>query len=144
VGDIVKVWVLEVDKQRRRVSLTMIAPGTQRTIGRRPAKPEEKPAQEAPRRPPERRPPERRPPRRGPPERGRARPPAPSGPPKPPPKPKPKKPLTPLTDEMKKGKAPLRTFGDLMQFYELKHAPPPPPPPPEEPKPAEDEKKDEG
>jgi transcriptional accessory protein Tex/SPT6 len=30
VGDIVKVWVLEVDKQRRRVSLTMIPPGTKR------------------------------------------------------------------------------------------------------------------
>ncbi|MBL8828417.1 MAG: helix-hairpin-helix domain-containing protein, partial [Planctomycetaceae bacterium] len=30
VGDIVKVWVLEVDKQRRRVSLTMIKPGTRR------------------------------------------------------------------------------------------------------------------
>lgn len=30
VGDIVKVWVMEVDKQRRRVSLTMIPPGTKR------------------------------------------------------------------------------------------------------------------
>ena len=28
VGDIVKVWVMEIDKTRRRVSLTMIAPGT--------------------------------------------------------------------------------------------------------------------
>ncbi len=27
VGDIVKVWVMEIDKTRRRVSLTMIAPG---------------------------------------------------------------------------------------------------------------------
>ena len=31
VGDIVKVWVHEIDKKRRRVSLTMIAPGTERT-----------------------------------------------------------------------------------------------------------------
>src|SRR5262249_18506348 len=31
VGDIVKVWVHEIDKTRRRVSLTMIAPGTPRT-----------------------------------------------------------------------------------------------------------------
>ena len=31
VGDIVKVWVHEIDKTRRRVSLTMIAPGTERT-----------------------------------------------------------------------------------------------------------------
>ena len=30
VGDIVKVWVLEVDKERRRVSLTMVPPGSQR------------------------------------------------------------------------------------------------------------------
>jgi uncharacterized protein len=30
VGDIVKVWVHEIDKARRRVSLTMIAPGSQR------------------------------------------------------------------------------------------------------------------
>ena len=33
VGDIVKVWVLEIDKSRRRVSLTMIAPGTRRGEG---------------------------------------------------------------------------------------------------------------
>jgi uncharacterized protein len=130
VGDVVKVWVLEVDKQRRRVSLTMIAPGTQRATGHRPPKPEEKPTHEAPRRRPEKRPPRR------PPERGKGRPPVQSGPPKPPPpKPKPKKPLVPLTEEMKTGKAPLRTFGDLMQFFELKHTPP---------KPAEEEKKDQG
>ena len=29
-------------------------------------------------------------------------------------------PLIPLTSEMKTGKAPLRTFGDLKQFLELK------------------------
>lgn len=131
VGDIVKVWVLEVDKQRRRVSLTMIAPGSQRTVGQRPPKPEEKPAHEAPRRRPE-----KRPPRRPPPERGKGRPPVQSAPPKPPPpKPKPKKPLVPLSDEMKAGKAPLRTFGDLMQFFELKHTPT---------KPGEEEKKNDG
>lgn len=33
VGDIVKVWVLQVDKQRRRVSLTMIPPGAKREGG---------------------------------------------------------------------------------------------------------------
>ncbi len=31
VGDIVKVWVHEIDKTRRRVSLTMLPPGTERT-----------------------------------------------------------------------------------------------------------------
>ena len=30
VGDVVTVWVLAVDKERRRVSLTMIQPGTER------------------------------------------------------------------------------------------------------------------
>ena len=35
VGDIVKVWVMEVDKERRRVSLTMVRPGSERP--RRPA-----------------------------------------------------------------------------------------------------------
>jgi uncharacterized protein len=30
VGDIVKVWVMEIDKTRRRVSLTMIPPGTKK------------------------------------------------------------------------------------------------------------------
>jgi transcriptional accessory protein Tex/SPT6 len=42
VGDVVTVWVLAVDQERRRVSLTMIKPGTER-------------------KPPERKPPERRP-----------------------------------------------------------------------------------
>ncbi len=36
VGDIVKVWVMEVDKERRRVSLTMVRPGSERS--RRPAR----------------------------------------------------------------------------------------------------------
>ncbi len=35
VGDIVKVWVVEIDKTRRRVSLTMIAPGTPRHVPQR-------------------------------------------------------------------------------------------------------------
>src|SRR3989304_4584670 len=30
VGDIVRVWVMEIDKERRRVSLTMVRPGTER------------------------------------------------------------------------------------------------------------------
>jgi len=34
-------------------------------------------------------------------------------------KPKPK-PLIPITDAMKKGKEPMRTFGDLMQFFVAK------------------------
>ena len=34
VGDIVKVWVHEIDKTRRRVSLTMIAPASRRPAER--------------------------------------------------------------------------------------------------------------
>ncbi len=41
VGDIVKVWVMEIDKTRRRVSLTMIAPGTPRHEPARQAAPGE-------------------------------------------------------------------------------------------------------
>jgi uncharacterized protein len=44
VGDVVQVWVLSVDKERRRVSLTMIAPGTER-----------KPPERRPQGPPQRR-----------------------------------------------------------------------------------------
>ncbi len=132
VGDIVRVWVLEVDKERRRVSLTMIPPGTERPRHPHPAKPEgRKPAaQEAGRqqRPPRPagagRPPQRsdqgRPPRgaqgRGRPEHADRRP-----PPRPRPAPRP---LIPITEAMKKGKEPMRTFGDLLQFYQVKTAAP--------------------
>ncbi len=45
-----------------------------------------------------------------------------------PPKPaRPPKPLPPLTKDMKAGKEPLRTFGDLKQFMELKSQPDSPP-----------------
>lgn len=156
VGDTVKVWVHEIDKTRRRVSLTMIAPGTERAQpprrekrksegrrGRGPqrtgapaaaaegAAPAEGVAAEgavaavatAPSAPP----PDRRPRPAGAggarrPHEGRGRPPKPNFQQRPPqfkPKPKPK-PLVPLTSEMKEGKAPLRTFGDLKQFMEMK------------------------
>lgn len=180
VGDIVKVWVLEVDKSRRRVSLTMIQPGTRRGEGGhkhppREAGPEgEQPRERRPRR-------QRRPPRQGAPATAAApagavqpavqpgdqsapaapqpaeiaasagQPPAigqrqhsqrprfhkPGGPRKPhgPPhgkpqwRPKPKPgPLIPITDAMKKGKEPLRTFGDLKQFFEIKSQDSEPPP----------------
>jgi protein Tex len=145
VGDTVKVWVHEIDKTRRRVSLTMIAPGTPRGSERRarPKRGEKSPEQagagngsptdaaagttgeSAPPDRGERRGPPRdrsagRPPRRaeastpGP---HQGRPPRPkfkSGPPKKP------KPLVPITRAMKEGREPLRTFGDLKQFIELK------------------------
>ena len=122
VGDVVKVWVIEVDKERRRVSLSMVPPGTERPRGpRRDAKSEPSPGrredsgQRAPRRPKPRD-------QRGPEPRGRPRSkgaPREKGPPKPSYRPKPPpKPVIPITDEMKTGKEPMRTFGDLAQFFQ--------------------------
>src|SRR5262245_11351429 len=169
VGDIVKVWVMEIDKTRRRVSLTMIAPGTPRHEPRpRHGRAEGRPGDAAEQQRPPRgsRPPRRRAPAAGQtPQHAPAAPtagtqpagaqgheteksaaasassrPAPAGrgvrPPhvgrKPygrshdrsgqqhthaRPKPKPR-PLIPITKAMKEGKEPLRTFGDLVQFYQ--------------------------
>ncbi|MCA9246238.1 MAG: RNA-binding transcriptional accessory protein [Planctomycetales bacterium] len=111
-GDLVKVWVREVDKARRRVSLTMIPPGEETA-----AEPKPEPKQRRPRR-------KDRPRRNAKSEQssgqrrdkpaGRSRGKRSDKPAKP------KKPLVPITDSMAKGQEPMRTFGDLIQFYELK------------------------
>jgi len=127
IGDIVRVWVTGIDKSRRRVSLTMIPPGTQREGGRRVR------GQRRDVPPPEgvaagdganqgggssRA-------HQGRPRRGRGRRPEPAGavattsqvpPPRPPRKPP--KPLVPITKKMLQGKEPMRTFGDLIQFMQ--------------------------
>ena len=143
VGDIIKVWVLGIDKERQRVSLTLVQPGTERPKHpRRGDKPsgDETPARDrgrGPRRPPQRTASGDRPPRhkaatggrapqhktatggRAPPGRGQHRP----GQRHPQYRPRPApKPLDPITEEMKSGKTPMRTFGDLMQFYQQKPA----------------------
>jgi transcriptional accessory protein Tex/SPT6 len=141
VGDVVTVWVLSVEQDRRRVRLTLIKPGTERKPPERKPQP---PRQEG----------ERRPPRgRRPPPRGDRRPPAPTSPPHPagaeapapvaapsvrsapPPRPQqrppqrpplpPRKPSRPqpkpkLTQAALEGEAPLRTFRELMAFYEAR------------------------
>ncbi len=103
-GDMLHVWVLNVDTQKRRVSLTAIPPGTKKA----PRKKSEKSPNRQRRRP------------AGKPTsaagrgstRGKAE------------KPRvvrrrrPKPPQRPLTDGMKKGTEPLRSFGDLAQFYQ--------------------------
>jgi uncharacterized protein len=148
VGDVVTVWVLTVDQDRHRVSLTMIKPGTERKP------PEKKPL--PPRREPERRPPPRgrRP---GPPPRGQrpagapavagpatagsapaapataeagpvtvaARGPSGNQPRSAPPPPPPRKPPRPrpkanLSQAALKGEAPLRTFNELQAFFEAR------------------------
>lgn len=158
VGDVVKVWVMEVDKERRRVSLTMIPPGTPRMHGRRPTKPEETPAEPPPpKEPPRKILPDRtpRPVRGHRPQQQRGGRPSADGQPsggrgradrgrggyggrggrgghgeradesRPPVhRPAPKKPIVPISEEMKSGKAPLRSFSDLAQFFTLQHSEP--------------------
>ncbi len=148
VGDIVRVWVMEVDKERRRVSLTMIAPGTPRQApqprGRDARSDEQRPPREQ--RPPQRRDgqrsqrpapvgagagggggrPQQRGSRGGPPQGGGGRKPRREQHEYSLPKPKPK-PLVPITDKMREGSEPMRTFGDLLQFYNQAKTPPPPP-----------------
>lgn len=122
VGDILTVWVVDVDKQRRRVSLTAIEPGTEK-----PAESRREPVRQQQQRPPRssgQRPGGRRerggqgaPPRAhaqgGQGHQGRTQ----QRPPRPAPKPKFVK---PITKEMEEGKEPLRSFSDLMQFYQKK------------------------
>jgi len=155
VGDIVKVWVHDIDKTRRRVSLTMIPPGTERTP---PAKHEKRKggakrrrgaatgegaaqapagaatgdvaASATPAEPPkvDRRPgppqrrgnADRRPPRHAAAAAGASHEANREQKPKFRPPGRKSTPLVPLTQDMKAGKAPLRTFGDLKQFIELK------------------------
>jgi len=109
IGDQVKVWVTSIDKDRHRVALTMIEPGTET-----PPEAKSKRGQKRP---------SKRPPKRGtpPPYKRKldnakqkhsahhAR--KPSRPHKP------KKPVVPITESMKEGKEPMKTFGDLAQFF---------------------------
>ena len=147
VGDILKVWVVEVDKTRRRVSLTAIPPGTQRPprpprpkpAEKKPAgppKPPAPPAQAAGTSPPAGTPAAARPPRpprseRG--SRGRGTPPQqrPKVIERPPTRPKK---VRPITKAMEEGREPLRSFSDLMQLFDKRRArnkPPEEGPPPE-------------
>ncbi|PQO26443.1 Tex-like N-terminal domain-containing protein [Blastopirellula marina] len=109
VGDVITVWVVEIDKERRRVSLTAIEPGTEKP---QPA-PEEKKRVDRPER-------TKRPPRDKNRQGNKSH--AAHG------KPKSKtfvakskpKPLKPISEAMKEGKEPLRSFGDLAQFLNQK------------------------
>lgn len=125
VGQVVRVWVLELDKARRRVALTMISAAErerqqQREPPRRPARerPAARPVQEAgaaasansqprPARPGRGKPPQReRPAREQRPRVYEARGPG--------------KPAAPISKAMRDGKEPLRTFGDLKQYFQAR------------------------
>jgi uncharacterized protein len=140
VGDVLKLWVVDVDKGRRRVSLTAIPPGSVRPP--RPRREERPQRPPRPQQPKQQRPPQQqqqRPPRAGigtPSGRPQQGPPPPKqqrpqrrpqgGPPRhegprvierPATKPKVVKPLTKAQEE---GRKPLRSFSDLMQLMEKK------------------------
>jgi uncharacterized protein len=105
VGDILRVWVVEVDQKRRRVSLTAIAPGTERP------KPEKRKPQSgrsgAPQSKKGHRAKSKRPPQYGKGHKTTVS------------KPKSKpKPVVPITKKMEEGKEPMRTFGDLKQLFD--------------------------
>ena len=129
VGQIVPVWVLELDKARRRVALTMIPPAERELQQRREEARKEQREQKKEQK--SRRAEQRAssPPAAGPggdtprPSRQRGQ----QRDQRPPREPEPrvyqssgskKKPSAPLTKEMRDGKEPLRTFGDLKQFLE--------------------------
>jgi uncharacterized protein len=111
VGDILTVWVVEVDKQRRRVSLTAIKPGTEKPPEARRERPAPRPKPERESRPP------RREGRRGEGQRSRG---ARGDRPRSHTVSKPPAPARPITDGMVQGKEPMRSFSDLLQFHERK------------------------
>jgi hypothetical protein len=155
VGDVVPVWVVEVDNERKRASLTMVAPGQERKPQPRPAfvaPPPRPPRQERQDRPSPPRPvrpagpPPRqqhdrsarfqRPPRPAP-DAAAAQP--PQQPPPPPKKPSKPKPLPKLSSDALSGKSPLGSFAELEAFFKTKDEPDTPPPPaPSEPPPSTD------
>jgi len=112
VGDVIRVWVIEIDRERRRVSLTAIDPAIE-------TEKKEKPPGRG-NRPPRSERPQRAKGKGGHKTQGGGH-----GKGKPGGKPrhgerrgKPK-PSKPLTDAMKEGKEPLRSFGDLQQFFDM-------------------------
>jgi len=130
VGDIVKVWVTEVDKPRRRISLTMIPPGSEPPSSTRRREKERQPAVndrssaaaskgkgsvaggEAP---------QRRQPRRKERSKGESTKAGQKGRRAGPSRSRPstvRKPIIPITEAMKAGKEPMRTFSDLLQFFQ--------------------------
>ena len=116
VGDILTVWVVEVDKGRRRVSLSAIAPGAP-SAKRAPRKKQGESSEGGPRRRRGKSKGDDKPrakgrhPRRDRQSGGRPRTHTPKAKPKP---------VVPITDDMKKGDEPMRTFGDLKQFFEVR------------------------
>ena len=96
IGDVIRVWVLEVDKERRRVALTAI-PSNRRQLRRDAKKQGQSQAKQT------NKPPRKQPVPRPPKFRQRSA-----------------KPAKPITPQMVEGDEPMRSFSDLMQYYEVR------------------------
>jgi hypothetical protein len=99
--------VLSVDKERRRVALTAIAPGSRRS-----GSPPEPQVTAKPK--PARKPPREKQAKRSSGQRGQ------SGPRPPKFRKRPAAPAKPITQQMVQGDEPMRSFSDLVQYYEVK------------------------
>ncbi|MCA9265355.1 MAG: S1 RNA-binding domain-containing protein, partial [Planctomycetales bacterium] len=119
VGDALRVWVVEVDKKRRRVSLTAIKPGTKSPRHAPRHKPADKSAEPQGQQ-------RRGAGKRGGQKRGGASGTAGGGQKRRSESKRPAKPVVPITQAMKDGQEPMRTFSDLLQFYEQKEKKPKP------------------
>jgi uncharacterized protein len=110
VGDILNVWVVGVDKGRRRVSLTAIKPGAEERTAHRQGG-AKSPAKSAATNGEGRASSEnRRRVRRAKPRRSD--------------RPQKRKPMRPITEGMVEGSEPMRSFSDLLQYYEKKQTDP--------------------
>ena len=113
VGDVLNVWVQEIDSEKRRVTLTAIRPESQKRERTRKPRSEERssgnqrgnrgPSPHGGGRGGKKRHSQSRNQSRGKTHQKRPRKP---------------KPVTPITDEMAEGKAPMRSFSDLLQFHQ--------------------------
>ncbi len=108
VGDVIKTWVTEVDTEKRRVKLTAIRPGTERSRGQRNKKfgKRDRSSDGANNR-------SGRKPNRGDRKKSNFKKSWK-------PKPRKPKPVTPITDELLAGDAPMTSFSDLVQFVKKK------------------------
>jgi uncharacterized protein len=129
VGDIITVWVVDVDEKRRRISLTAIRPGTEKPKPERHPKPQQREEKKKPEQIPQFATKEKKGRRDKGKTRGGDR--KRSGAWQPKSKPKP---VVPITEAMAAGREPMRTFSDLQQFYQRRAQQ-------SDDKPAEDEKK---
>ncbi len=112
VGDVIRVWVIEIDRERRRVSLTAIDPAKEVPKSEKPQRHGNRPQRtDRPQRPKQQKSGHK--PHGG---HGKGKQ---GGKPRHTEKRSKPKPMKPITEAMKEGKEPLRSFGDLQQFFQM-------------------------